>query len=346
MRHVRSVLTCILVATLAGLALAIPASAETKFTPSFGVDCPEATTPGRTVLCYVHVQSFVQGGNLPWPTGTVSFSVPSFKGVISPTTCVLDQGACTIAYTPKGTGTSWRRDTISATYSGDSVWYSQRTSTVIAVPAELPVSFHVYCDPGSVVPGYTTHCSVSVLPGTAHLPSPTGTVSFTVPAAKGTVTPTCVLVDMHCAIAYTPTGVGSGWRKDTITATYSGDAEWGQSTTTAVVAVPTRQPPYLATWCDQVSTTPGVAASCLVAFGPTVDGPAPTGVVTLTVPSTAGTVTPSTCPVSAPTGSCQYTYTPKGVGSGTRKDTVTATYPGDSFWAPATSKVVIEVPAS
>lgn len=345
MRHVRSVLTCILVATLAGLALAIPAQAESKLVPSFGIECPDATTPGRAAPCWVHVEpQFFQ--NAPQPTGTITVSVSSLKGTVTPTTCDAAQRECSVSYTPKGTGYSSRKDTITVAYSGDAVWYSQRRSAVIAVPAELPVDMHVYCDPWSAVPGYSTHCSVHVYPGTADVLHPTGTVSFTVAASRGTVTPSCVLdvVSMSCGVSYTPTGVGSGWRKDTITASYSGDAEYGPATTTVAVAVPKRQPPYLTTYCNRYETTPGEPETCWVEFGPTLAGPDPTGAVMLKVSASRGTTTPSSCPVTV--SPCMYTYTPIGVGSATRRDTVTATYPGDSFWAPATSEAVIRVPAS
>jgi hypothetical protein len=341
----RSVASCLIALVLAVLALAVPADAAGKLVPYFGIECPDATTPGRAAPCYVFVEPPLFQ-DAPQPTGTITVSVSSLKGTVTPTTCDAARGSCGISYTPKGTGTSWRKDTITVSYSGDSVWYSQRKSAVIAVLPEMPVDMHVYCDPSSVVPGYSTHCLVDVYPGTADVLHPTGTVSFTVPTSKGTVTPSCVLdpVYMSCGFSYTPTGVGSGLRKDTITASYSGDAEYGPATTTFAVAVPKRQPPYLSTYCNRYSATSADPDTCWVEFGPTLDGPTPTGEVTIKVTVGRGTTTPSSCPATV--SPCTYTYTPEGAGSATRTDVVTVTYPGDSFWAPASFKAYIDVPAS
>lgn len=343
--HLRSAAPVLLVLALAVVVLAIPASAATKRVATFGIECPTATRPGLVAPCWVHVEPPFFQDDAPQPTGTITVSVSSLKGTVTPSACDAAQRDCTVSYTPKGTGYAARKDTITVAYSGDSVYYGQRRSAVIAVPAELPVNMRLFCDPGTIVPGHSTYCSATVNPGTGHLPSPTGTVTFTVTNSRGMVTPTsCVLVDFSCGVSYTPTGVGTGWRKDTITASYSGDSEWGPASTTISVSVPSRQPPYLAPRCDQVETTPGVPATCWVEFGPTTSGPVPTGAVTLTVPSTRGTVTPSTCPASVTR--CDFTYTPKGIGSSTRVDKITATYPGDSFWAPATGAVYVEVPAA
>lgn len=343
-QHRSPVVTALCVLALAVVVLAVPANAATKRIPNFGGGCnPTATKTGDPVTCYAYVDAQLQDD--PAPTGRLTFSVPSFKGTLSRTSCDAADGFCNVSYTPKGAGSATRKDTITISYSGDSFWAADTTSVVVAVPVKLPANFNVYCQEWSTLPGRAVQCTASVYPTSGQPVWPTGIVSFAVPSYKGAVTPTsCEIVDSSCHFSYTPIGSGSATRKDTITATYSGDADWASSLTNVVIAVPVRLPVYLSTYCDQGATAPGVPATCTIDIQPTGSGPVLTGTVSLTVPTYKGTLTPAGC--AASTGSCSYTYVPKGSGSAWRKDTITATYPGDSFWAPGKTTVVLEVPAS
>jgi hypothetical protein len=237
-RHRRSVRIALLVLMLAIAALAIPANAATKRIPNFGAGCnPTMTTPGVAVTCYGYVDAQLQED--PTPTGRLTFTVPSFKGSVSPTSCDAAAGFCNFTYTPKGTGNPTRKDTITIAYSGDSFWASRKTTVVVAVPAKLPPGFGASCNQPSTTPGVPVQCSAFIYATGSNTPAPTGTITFTVPSFKGSVSPTsCDAPAGFCSFSYTPKGSGSAFRKDTITASYPGDSFWGSTKATIVVQVP------------------------------------------------------------------------------------------------------------
>lgn len=234
--HRRSAMAVLIVLAITGLALAIPAGAAAKRIPDFGGGCnPSTTTPGVAVGCYAFVDPQLQDD--PWPTGRLTFSVPSFKGTLSRTSCDAAAGFCDVSYTPKGNGSASRKDTITIAYSGDTFWTSRKTTVVVAVPAKLPVYLVTSCDRAATTPGVPAACELDIYPSTSG-PTPTGSVTLVVPTYKGTVSPaSCNAAAGSCSFSYTPKGIATTTRKDTITATYGGDAFWGSKKATVVVEV-------------------------------------------------------------------------------------------------------------
>jgi hypothetical protein len=168
--------------------------------------------------------------------GTLTFTVPTYKGTTSPTSCHYSNNACYFTYTPKGRGTNTRKDTITATYSDDPYVETGKATTTIEVKPTppLPVAdVAVSCFATSTTPGVPVTCT-SYVNGFAY----GGTLTFTVPTYKGTTSPTsCHYSNNACYFTYTPKGRGTNTRKDTITATYSDDpyVETGKATTTIEV---------------------------------------------------------------------------------------------------------------
>jgi hypothetical protein len=106
-----------------------------KLPVDFNLCTPPSTEPGETVQCSAQVEPGTAYSPNPQPTGTVHFSVSSTKGTVTPTTCVINFNSCAFTYTPKGTGTPWRKDVVTATYSGDADWTSARKTVVFQVRA-------------------------------------------------------------------------------------------------------------------------------------------------------------------------------------------------------------------
>jgi len=200
----------------ASLVAASPAAAAKAhasiFIFCFGPGQPQPS-PGYPHSC----QAAVQGQ--PAPTGTLKISAATYKGTLSTNTC-SSLSSCQFTYTPKGKGSDYRKDTITLIYSGDSNYYSGRTSTKISVFASPPIGLSLGCH-DSVPAGSTAFCSLSIQ---THGPSQFGNVTLKVPTYKGTVTPTqCSTFTSSCFVSYTPKGRGYATRVDTITASYAGD---------------------------------------------------------------------------------------------------------------------------
>src|SRR5689334_5057074 len=190
LQHPRSVLGLLLALVVSLLAVVSAANAATKPSVSLSSSCVRPTTmPGHAVSCSVNV-NWEPG--LPSPSGTIALSAPSYKGTVSPTTCVVDGGTlCEFSYTPKGTGSTSRTDTITAIYSGDTNWASGRITAVVGVRTQPIPIFGTGCNLGETTPGVTMSCFVYLADsGEEGAGEPTGTVAITVPASRGSVTPT------------------------------------------------------------------------------------------------------------------------------------------------------------
>lgn len=340
LQHPRTVLSLLLALVAASLTMTGVGSAATKPVPGLGASCERpTTTPGTAVTCTVLI-SAVPGG--PEPTGTFSLSVPSYKGTVSPDVCVISEGQCTLSYTPKGSGSSTRKDTITATYSGDSFYATAKVLVVVGVRLTPMANFSFFCFPAETTPGVSVPCLIVLSDSGEGAGEPSGTVTVSVPSYKGSVSPTSCSFSAggSCNLSYTPVGTGSSTRKDVITATYSGNTLYGTGKATTTVFVGPKPTPTLNFSCGEV-TTPGVATSCTMTMSGSL-GPVD-GNVTFTVPSYKGTIVPSSCWPGAP---CSPTYTPKGTGSASRKDTITATYSGDARYAATKTTFVVAVHAS
>jgi hypothetical protein len=174
------------------------------------------TTPGYPLQCQAQVTGTF---DRPAPTGTLKISAATYKGTLSSNTC-SSLTNCQFTYTPKGKGSDYRKDTITAIYSGDGNYYSGRSSIKISIAASPPARLQLTC-PDSVQTGTTAFCGLSIQ---MNGPSQFGYVALKAPTYKGTVAPPeCNTFMSFCPVYYTPKGRGYDARVDKITASYAGD---------------------------------------------------------------------------------------------------------------------------
>jgi hypothetical protein len=224
-------------------------------------------------------------------TGTVTFSI----GGITLCTTTLPALSCSTSTAPVGA------DIVTASYSGDSTFAPQTTTTPLTIIRATP-TFAESAAPGSIVYGSQDTLAVAGLPGAA-----TGTVTFT---SGGS---TLCIATLPATSCLTATTLGGGLYP--VTATYSGDGNYTSAVATGATFTVTK-----------ASTSMNEsAAPASIPYG-TADTLSTTGLPV----NAAGTITfksggATLCTATLPATSCatSTTLTP-----GTYP--VTATYSGDS----------------
>jgi Bacterial Ig-like domain (group 3) len=284
---------------------------------------------GGTVTFTARVSSASAPADAPAMTGTVKFTDQSGNILCSTAIPVASGTArCTAAISfPTGYATN----TVTAAYSGDAVYGPSSgsiavtslyptTTTLTANPSSVPASG------GSVTFTATISAATSVASGT---PVPSQSVTFTdqsgailcasIPLAAGTASCT--------ASSIVPA--------DTVTAAYSGDADYGPSTGTVTVIslYPTTttlsaNPSSVAASGGSVTFTATVRATSGVASGT----PAPSQSVTFTDQSGAPLCTDVTLVSGSATCVASAIVPP---------DTITASYSGDAHYGSSTGTITI-----
>ena len=263
------------------------------------------------------------------PTGTVTFAAGgttlfigklNSEGWVEFTTSSLPAGSLTIT----------------ATYSGDTTYSGSAGSMVqtVMVPSKTPTTLALDAAPTSITVGQTVWLTASVTPAVYVAGAPTGTVTFT----SGSVTITGTLADGWVTVTTSALALGS----DTITATYSGDANYGTSSATATVLV--NSPRVIPTSTSLVASPPtsvlGEGVWFTAGVTPTMWGPvAPTGTVTLTLTDAQGnhsTLFSGALPAAGWVGFTSISL-PLGANS------VTATYSGDVNYGGSSATVTVQV---
>ena len=187
---------------------------------------PSSVPFGTSVKYTATVSGPSSPSGLPAPTGTVTFSVGSTTLCTTPT---LSAGTGDSASASCGTTNApMGADTVTATYSGDASFPGSEGTTSLTVGKA------------------STKTSVTIAPTTTSLGS-TVTYSATVTSTRGTPTGKVTFTDGHTTLCTTPTLTdGSGQCKadnapigsdQTVTATYSGDADFSTSSGTATISV-------------------------------------------------------------------------------------------------------------
>jgi hypothetical protein len=223
-------------------------------------------------------------------TGTVTFSI----GGTTLCTATLSAVSCGASNAPVGT------DTVTATYSGDSTFAPQTTTTSVTITRATP-SFSESAAPASIPYGTQDTLSASGVPASA-----TGTVTF---SSGGSTLCIATIPAMSCQTATTLVAATYP-----VTATYSGDAHY----TTAVAIGASFTVTQLTTSMTESTSPPSIP------FG-TADTLSVTGLpggATGTVTFMSGGTT--LCVATLPATSCA---TPTTLVVGTYP--VTATYSGD-----------------
>ena len=224
-------------------------------------------------------------------TGTVTFSI----GGTTMCTATLPALSCSATTAPVGS------DTVTATYSGDSNFAPQTTTTPLTITKATP-SFTESAAPATIVFGAQDTLSASGLPAGA-----TGTVTF---ASGGSTLCVTTLPATNCQTAST---LAAGTYP--VTATYSGDANYTTATATGVSFTVTKASTSMTESAAPASIPYGTADTVSVSG-------LPAGIAgTVTFASGGSTL----CVATLPASSCATSTT---LAPGTYP--VTATYSGDT----------------
>jgi hypothetical protein len=231
--------------------------------------------PGATVQ---FTSTVTPVGNTTPPTGTVQF----YDGttVIGAPVPVLNGAA---AYT--STAFAVGSHSVTAAYSGDGN-YSASTSSAIAftVPAKGTVSVTPQI-PAQIVRGNPVTVSVKVGESPTALGSaPTGTVTL-LDSSGGTIGSGAINAQGSASITFDPTSSVFSLGSNTVTAQYSGDSLWGQSTSSPLTfQLVLGQPVFSGFSCSASSPdAAGATFSCMATFTASwsMIEPAPTNPVNL-----------------------------------------------------------------
>jgi subtilase family serine protease len=272
-------------------------------------------------------------GSSGTPTGTISVAGSGYTNDVT-----LTGGAASITI-PAGSlapGT----DTVTVNYSGDPTYAStSQTLTLNVATAIATVTISIPPGGGNVNQSVTISVGV-VGPGAT---APTGTVNLT----GGSYNTTVNLSSSGTAGFTIPAGdlpVGT----DTLTATYSGDSNYGQATvTTTIVMVST--PLLTPTIKVTASPSTGIDTSQSLTLNVMLSGAgsvAPSGTVTVTSSqATSGSTLAGgiTAPIS---GGVATINVPAYSLNGSAADTLSAAYSGDSVYAAGTGTVTVTVTQS
>jgi hypothetical protein len=247
----------------------------------------------------------------PTPTGTVTLTG---GGYTSPATALSGTGSYSILipYNSLSAGI----DTLTVTYSGDSIYYGSAhgtTSVTVTYVAVLTPTVTIAPASGSIDSSQTYSVTITVAGSGA---TPTGTVSLasgSYTSAAQTLATSGSCTAALCTITIPSNSLSNG--TDTLTATYSGDANYASGTGTASVTVTTSVFALNAT-SPTASIAPGASTTSTITVS---SGTLYAGTVTLTCALTSPTSLndPPTCSIT--TGS------PVTLSSGTASGTATAT---------------------
>jgi hypothetical protein len=261
------------------------------------------------------------------PGGTVSFSAngTAITGCTAATLNASQQATCTTASLPAGA------NSITATYSGDANFNTASAAALPYTVTQLSPTIGVTPTPASPATFNTSVTFTATLAAVAFTPvAPGGTVSF---SANGTAIAGCTTAAVNASQQATCTTVSLKAGANSITAVYSGDANFStatsasvpysitQASTTVTVSSPTAPTPTVNTSVNIVANLGGTSSSNppggTVAFFDNGSGTAIAtcaSVAVLAVPP-ANTSYAATCTTSALTGG---------------SNQITAVYTGDS----------------
>ncbi|WP_413811566.1 Ig-like domain repeat protein [Streptomyces sp. OE57] len=274
---------------------------------------PDPSVVGRPVALTATVAPVAPGAGVP--TGTVTFDFGDGTPVASAS---LAGGAASIGHTY----TSADGFTVTATYDGGPSFLSS-SGTDAQTVNQAATATAVVSAPDPTVSAQSVTLTATVVPTAPGAGVPTGTVTFDF--GDGTPTTTAPLTDGLTSVTHFYAGTsGSPY---TVTATYSGDADYTASTGTDVHTV------NRAATTTAVSSSPGPGVTGqTVTLTAEVSAPG-TGTPTGTVTFDPGDGTPAiTAPLSDGTATATHAYS-TAAGS---PFTVTAAYNGDTGFAPST----------
>ncbi|MFD5393521.1 beta strand repeat-containing protein, partial [Streptomyces sp. NPDC127097] len=271
---------------------------------------PEPAVTGQPVTVTATLPAVAPGAGTP--TGTVTFD---FGDGTSPSTVPVTSGVATATHT--WAGTSGSPYTVTAEYSGDADFTpSTGTGTQTIAPAETTTT--VSALPALSVTGQPVDLTATVSAVAPGAGTPTGTVTFDF--GDGTPPLTAPLTDGTATLSHAWDGTsGSPY---TVTADYSGDADFSPSTGTGTHTVGPAATTTTVSGLPEPSVTGQPVTFLARVLSDSLGDAAPAGTVTFDFGDGSAPVT-----VAAPGGlaSAVHTYT-SATGS---PYTVHATYSGD-----------------
>ncbi|MGW3269588.1 beta strand repeat-containing protein, partial [Streptomyces sp. NPDC001056] len=183
---------------------------------------PNPSAPGQSVTFTAHVAPVPPATGTP--TGTVTFTVDGTGG--GTFTATLSGGTATISLSTLGVGPH----NVTAVYHGDA-FFNGSTGTEVHTVGQASTTTTVTTSPNPSVHGQPVTVTATVVPVPPGAGVPTGSVLFTYDGGSRTVT-----LDAHGTASFTlTTPLGAG--DHTITADYSGDAEFLPSSGSTVQVV-------------------------------------------------------------------------------------------------------------
>jgi hypothetical protein len=298
---------------------------------------PNPVSLGGAVACTVTVTD--QGAGASTPTGLVAFASTG-AGSFVPGGCVLfaeapGKARCQVIYTPTQVGAA--PQSLTALYSGDAAHEPSEANVQLEVTA--PNGGHetttaLACDPAEVAVGQPTSCTVTVTDTDGAPVAPGRAVIFASDSPGTFATGGCHLeggtAAASCKIVYTPSEAGSGTHK--LFALYEGDTghEPSRGETTIKVKAPIH-PTQTQIACAPSPVAIGSASTCTATVVDTAAGAsAPSGQVTFQSNAQGAFSASGGCNLAASgadRSSCQLTYTPQALATGTHQ--ITASYQGD-----------------
>jgi hypothetical protein len=291
-----------------------PATGTASETVSNPLTATVKVTPAATTVVSsssLSVSVAVSGSGAT-PTGTVTLSGGGFTSAAA----TLAGGGATI--TIPANSLSVGTDTLTASYSGDTT-YSPATGTASETVTN-PLTPIVKVTPAAS--SVTTAASLSVTVAvTGSGATPTGTVTL---SGGGYTSAATTLSSGGATITIPANSLSVG--TDTLTVSYSGDANYASANGTASVTVTTPLAPTITV--TPAATTVVSSSSLSVKVTVTGSGATPTGTVTLS----GGGYTSAATTLSG--GSATIVIPANSLSAGS--DTITASYSGDSNYAAAT----------
>jgi hypothetical protein len=277
------------------------------------------------------------------PTGGVYFTSNGL-GSFTPGSCSLgtqssSTATCSVNYSPSSAG----KQTILASYAGDTSHGTSQNKTSLTVVAATSTS--VQCS--AVLVGYTSACAASVFDTSSSPSTPTGIVTFATnstgtftPSNSCTLSPATPAGNSTCSLSYSPTVGGH----HLITGSYPGDAAHSGSSKAFSLLV-SLVPTSTSVKCSPTTMATSASTTCNVIVLDTSSNPTtPTGTVSFATNS-SGTFTPSSASCGLAQGSmvgnatCMISYSPSVGGN----HTIAGSYLGDTVHAPSSGQALLIV---
>jgi hypothetical protein len=333
----------------------VKAAAELPETET-ALECSETAIVlvGETLDCVATVIDIRRGPISSPPSGRVNFSHTG-QGTFSESTCLLDfkqredRQSCKVRYTPTNLDSG---QTLFANYvGGDGVHIPSEGSQTIVLFGPLSTTTALACEGSHIAPGASTACVATVTDTSATPIPPSDKVGFSSDGPGQFNPPACSVSPVggtrsSCEVTFTAATNSFGPRN--LTASYVGDfqGQFAHIPSQATTSIDVSEETETTVSCSPEALTLGHSTTCTASVRDTGEGlvlPI-TGEVTFSRDDQGSFSSPS-CVPSTPgpnhTSSCQVTYTPSGIGTGSHQ--ISASFAGDGEHDPSQGATLLRV---